>query len=63
MKPASPQKKTQMKYAAIIGAGVGVALFAVCYTMAHNWSYLFFIPIASAMAWATQYVKMDEEDD
>jgi hypothetical protein len=59
MNMVSEKKKTQMKYGAIIGAVVGVGIFALTFTLNPNWAYLAFIPIAAAMGWATQYVKED----
>lgn len=59
----SMRKKTNMKYGLIIGAVVGVALFAMLYTLNNSWSYLLFIPLAAAMGYATQYVKDDEFED
>jgi len=53
----SERKKTNMKYGAIIGAVVGVAIFAATFTVNNNWAYLMFIPIAAAMGWAMQYMK------
>jgi len=59
----SKRKKTNMKYGAIIGAVVGVALFAMLYTMVENISYIIFIPLTAAMGWTSQYVKDDDFDD
>jgi len=59
----SERKKTQMKYGAIIGAVVGVGVFAATYTMNPTLFYLAFIPIAAAMGWATQYVKDEEQEE
>ncbi|MCL1811671.1 MAG: hypothetical protein FWG41_05605 [Methanomassiliicoccaceae archaeon] len=58
----SERKKTQMKYGAIIGAAVGVGIFALTFTMNPNLAYIAFIPLAAAMGWATQYVKVEEEE-
>ncbi|MDR2698591.1 MAG: hypothetical protein LBB30_02800 [Candidatus Methanoplasma sp.] len=58
----SERKRRQMKYGAVIGAVVGVAIFAATYSMNNSLVYLFFIPIAAAMGWATQYVKEEDED-
>jgi uncharacterized membrane protein YgaE (UPF0421/DUF939 family) len=58
----SERKKTQMKYGAIIGAVVGVGIFALTYTLNPNLTYIIFIPIAAAMGWATQYVKDDDAE-
>ena len=52
-----------MKYSAIIGAVVGVAVFAVTYMVNPNLIYIIFIPIAAAMGWAIQYTKYEEPDD
>ena len=59
----SEKKKKNMLYAAIIGAVVGTALFAAFYTMNNSLSYLVFIPLTAAMAWATQYIKMEEPEE
>jgi len=59
----SERKQKNMKYGAILGAVVGVALFAMLYTMNNNLMYVMFIPIAAAMGWATQYVKDEDVDD
>jgi hypothetical protein len=59
----SARKKTNMKYGAIIGAVVGVAVFAATYTVNNSLVYLMFIPIAAAMGWATQYVKDEDVED
>jgi uncharacterized membrane protein YgaE (UPF0421/DUF939 family) len=53
----SERKKKQMKYGAVIGAIVGVAIFGICYAMNPSIVYVFFIPIAALMGWATQYIK------
>lgn len=58
----SAKKKANMKYGAIIGAVVGVAVFGAAYSVNNTWAYLMFIPIAALMGWATQYVK-DEDPD
>jgi hypothetical protein len=58
----SERKKTQMKYGAIIGAVVGIGIFALTFTLNPNWTYLIFIPIAAAMGWATQFVKLDDQE-
>ena len=60
---ASERKKANMKYGAIIGAAVGVAIFAMTYTINNSWAYLMFIPIAAAMGWATQYVKDEDIEE
>ncbi|AIZ56392.1 hypothetical protein Mpt1_c05000 [Candidatus Methanoplasma termitum] len=57
---ASERKQKNMRYGLIIGAVVGVAIFAATYTVNNNLVYLIFIPIAAAMGWATQYVKDDD---
>ncbi|MCL2032557.1 MAG: hypothetical protein FWH45_01395 [Methanomassiliicoccaceae archaeon] len=59
----SERKKTNMKYGAIIGAAVGVAIFALTYTLNPSWAYLMFIPLAAAMGWGIQYVKDENIDD
>jgi len=59
----SDRKKTNMKHGAIIGAVVGVAIFALTYTLNNNFLYLIFIPIAAAMGWAMQYVKYEDPED
>jgi len=59
----SERKRTQMKYGAIIGAVVGVGVFAFAYTMNPSPAYLAFIPIAAAMGWATQYVKDEDSGE
>jgi hypothetical protein len=59
----SERKKKQMKYAAIIGAVVGVGIFIVTYSINPSLTYLIFIPIAAAMGWATQYVKLENPDE
>ncbi|MCL2296481.1 MAG: hypothetical protein FWC29_05335 [Methanomassiliicoccaceae archaeon] len=58
----SEKKKAHMKYGAIIGVVVGVALFVATYSINNSLAYLIFIPIAAAMGWATQYVK-DEDTE
>jgi hypothetical protein len=58
----SERKRKNMKYGAILGAVVGVALFAMLYTMNNNLMYVMFIPIAAAMGWATQYVKLEDDE-
>jgi drug/metabolite transporter (DMT)-like permease len=52
-----------MKYGAIIGAVVGVAIFVLTYTINNNPIYLIFIPIAAGMGWAMQYVKDEGPED
>ena len=59
----SAKKKTNMKYGLVIGAIVGVAIFALVYTMNPSLIYLFFIPIAAAMGWAMQYVQDEDTGD
>ncbi|MDR1954809.1 MAG: hypothetical protein LBP82_02515 [Candidatus Methanoplasma sp.] len=59
----SQRKKTNMKYGAIIGAVVGVAIFVLTYTINNNPIYLIFIPIAAGMGWAMQYVKDEGPED
>ena len=58
----SERKRKNMKYGAILGAVVGVALFGMLYTMNNNLMYVMFIPIAAAMGWASQYVKLEEDE-
>jgi len=57
----SEYKKKQMKYSAVIGAIVGVAIFGVMYSMIPSLVYLIFIPIASMMAAATYYMKEENK--
>lgn len=57
----SAEKKKRMKYGAIIGAVVGLAIFGVAFVMANSPVYIFFIPFGAAMGWASQYVKLEEE--
>ncbi|MDL2241969.1 hypothetical protein LJB91_03585 [Bacteroidales bacterium OttesenSCG-928-L03] len=59
----SAKKQANMKYGAIIGGVVGVALFAMLYTMNNSLAYLLFIPLAAAMGWATQYVKDEDPEE
>jgi hypothetical protein len=59
----SERKKTNMKYGAIVGAVVGVAIFAMTYTMNNNLAYLLFIPLAAAMGWGIQYVKDEDTEE
>ena len=59
----SPRKKKNMLYAAIIGAVVGTALFAMLYTINNSVGYLVFIPLTSAMACASQYVKFEDPEE
>jgi len=56
----SEKKKANMRYGAIIGTAVGVAIFAMTYTVNPTLFYIVFIPIAAAMGWAIQYVR-DED--
>jgi len=63
MKMVSEKKKANMKYGTIIGAIVGVAIFAMTYTINNNLIYLMFIPIAAAMGWALQYVRDEDIED
>lgn len=58
---ASPEKKKRMKYATIIGAVAGIAIFAACFTANNNPVYVIFIPLAAAMGWASQYVKDEDQ--
>jgi uncharacterized membrane protein YgaE (UPF0421/DUF939 family) len=60
---ASEQKKRNMKHGAIIGAIVGVAVFAITYSMNESLVYLIFIPIAAAMGWAIPYTRVEDDDD
>jgi len=59
----SERKKANMKYGAIIGTVVGVAVFAAAFSLNPSWGYLLFIPIAAAIGWGTQYVKDEETED
>ncbi|MDR0309556.1 MAG: hypothetical protein LBH88_02205 [Candidatus Methanoplasma sp.] len=59
----SEKKKRNMKHGAIIGAVVGVAVFAATYTVNNSLVYLIFIPLAALMGWATQYVKDEDVED
>lgn len=63
MTVVSERKKANMKYGAIIGAVVGVAIFAMTYTINNTLVYLMFIPIAAAMGWAIQYVRDEDVDE
>ena len=58
----SEKKKANMKYGAIVGVVVGVALFVATYSINNSLAYLIFIPIAAAMGWATQYVKDEDRE-
>jgi len=58
----SEHKKASMKYGLIIGAAAGLFIFFAFYALNPSFVYLFFIPIAAAMGWASQYVR-DEKDD
>jgi uncharacterized protein (DUF58 family) len=51
-----------MKHGAILGAAVGVALFAAFYSMSGSVGSILIIPIAAVMGYAMQYVR-DEPDD
>jgi hypothetical protein len=59
----SERKQKNMRYGAVIGAVVGVAIFAATYAVNNTLVYLIFIPIAAGMGWAVQYVRDDDTDD
>lgn len=59
----SEKKRANMKYGAIIGGVVGVAVFAMGYTVNPTLVYLIFIPIAAALGWAMVYVKDEDVEE
>ncbi|MDR3282790.1 MAG: hypothetical protein LBS92_04175 [Candidatus Methanoplasma sp.] len=50
-----------MRHGAILGAVVGVALFAMFYWMGGGVGSMLIIPFAAVMGFAMQYVKVEEE--
>lgn len=61
MTPTSERKRTNMRHGAILGAVVGVALFAMFYWMGGGVGSMLIIPFAAVMGFAMQYVKVEEE--
>jgi len=59
----SPSKKIHVKQAAILGLIVGVFLFIFFYLANPSLMYLVFVPLASAMGAAAEYVRKEPEDD
>jgi|GEM_PF-901818 len=63
MSKLTREDKTKVEEAGIIGAVVGFALFVAAYYTSPSWVYLGFIFFGAAIAAATEWVRLTEDDD
>ncbi len=57
------RKKLHVKQAALLGLVVGIFLFVFFYLANPSWGYAIFIPLASVMGAAAEYVRKEPEED
>ncbi|MDR2845687.1 MAG: hypothetical protein LBV63_00230 [Candidatus Methanoplasma sp.] len=62
MSLTSDIKKRNMRHGAILGTAVGVALFAMFYSVSGGIGSVLIIPFAAVMGYAMQYVRDEPED-